>query len=330
MTGIGNPEFHSRQMMQGWGMSLLLHLGLLLAVITVTPRMTIVLEQEPFKWDVTLVEAPQAIVNDEIPPPPPKVQPSTKRPVDPVKQIEPAQEMVARVAPQQSQQIIHPVIEPPKPQQKPDPLETPVETKVPEPVTKDVVKEPVKESVPEPPSVVEPVAPTYTYTAPAPEPPVVASAPPAAEPPVPAAPSPAAPRAVEEVLSPAVSAPPAQLAAEPQTQVAKLAPQAAPPASETKADHRWVGESLHRRVSELKRYPSSARMNGLEGRVLLKAIIRADGHLADVFVLKSSGHAVLDAAAMEVVKMACPLHMKHPIGPPQIAISLPIVYSLAN
>ena len=190
MTGIGNPEFHSRQMMQGWGMSLLLHLGLLLAVITVTPRMTIVLEQEPFKWDVTLVEAPQAVVNDDIPPPAPKVQPSTKRPVDPVKQIEPAQEMVARVAPQQSQQIIHPVIEPPKPQQKPDPLETmpPVETKVPEPVTKDVAKEPVKESVPEPPSVVEPVAPTYTYTAPAPEPPVAASAPPAAEPPAPAAP----------------------------------------------------------------------------------------------------------------------------------------------
>jgi protein TonB len=83
-------------------------------------------------------------------------------------------------------------------------------------------------------------------------------------------------------------------------------------------------------VAELKRYPSSARLNGLEGRVILKAVIRADGHLAEVVVVKSSGHAVLDAAAVEAVKMACPLHMKHPIGLPHIVVSLPIVYSLAN
>jgi protein TonB len=49
-----------------------------------------------------------------------------------------------------------------------------------------------------------------------------------------------------------------------------------------------------------------------------------------VVVVKSSGHAVLDAAAVEAVKMACPLHMKHPIGLPQIVVSLPIVYSLVN
>jgi len=109
-------------------------------------------------------------------------------------------------------------------------------------------------------------------------------------------------------------------------QVAKAAPQT----SDVRADHRWVGESLWRRVAELKRYPSSARLNGLEGRVILKAVIRADGHLAEVVVVKSSGHAVLDAAAVEAVKMACPLHMKHPIGLPHIVVSLPIVYSLAN
>jgi periplasmic protein TonB len=49
-----------------------------------------------------------------------------------------------------------------------------------------------------------------------------------------------------------------------------------------------------------------------------------------VFVLKSSGYAALDMAAMEAVKLACPLHMKHAIGKPQIVVSLPIVYSLAN
>jgi protein TonB len=96
------------------------------------------------------------------------------------------------------------------------------------------------------------------------------------------------------------------------------------------SDHRWLAESLWRRVAELKRYPNSARMNGQEGKVILKAIIRSDGQLADVFVQKSSGHSVLDAAAIEAVKIACPLPMKHAIGKPQIVVSLPIVYSLAN
>ena len=99
---------------------------------------------------------------------------------------------------------------------------------------------------------------------------------------------------------------------------------------EPKPDHRWLAESLWRRVAELKRYPSSARLNGLEGKVVLKAIIRSDGHLAELSVQKSSGHTVLDEAAMEAVRLACPLHMKHELGKPQIVVSLPIVYSLAN
>ncbi len=96
------------------------------------------------------------------------------------------------------------------------------------------------------------------------------------------------------------------------------------------SDHRWLAESLWRRVAELKRYPNSARMNGQEGKVILKAVIRSDGHLVDVSVQKSFGYHVLDEAAIEAVKLACPLHMKHAIGKPQIVVSLPIVYSLAH
>jgi protein TonB len=96
------------------------------------------------------------------------------------------------------------------------------------------------------------------------------------------------------------------------------------------SDHRWLAESLWRRVAELKRYPNSARMNGQEGKVILKAVIRSDGQLADVSVQKSSGYHVLDEAAIEAVKLACPLQMKHAIGKPQIVVSLPIVYSLAH
>jgi protein TonB len=126
--------------------------------------------------------------------------------------------------------------------------------------------------------------------------------------------------------APAVAHVPNPSAAETPTQVAP----AAPAQPEARMDHRWLAESLWRRVAELKRYPASARLNGQEGKVILKAIIRSDGHLAQVSVQKSSGHHILDSAAMEAVKLACPLHMKHAISKPEIVVSLPIVYSLTN
>jgi protein TonB len=135
-----------------------------------------------------------------------------------------------------------------------------------------------------------------------------------------------APKVQEQQIA-SVTAPSASaVVAQAPVQVAKAVPQT----SDVRTDYRWIGESLWRRVAELKRYPNSARLHGLEGRVVLKVVIRADGHLAGVSVITSSGHAVLDDAAVEAVKLACPLHMKHELGKPQIVVSLPIVFSLAN
>jgi protein TonB len=102
------------------------------------------------------------------------------------------------------------------------------------------------------------------------------------------------------------------------------------PRPAVQADYRWLAESLWRRVAELKRYPSAARLNGWEGRVVLRAVIRSDGHLADISVQKSSGYDALDKAAIEAVRLACPLHMKHELGRGEVAVSLPIVYSLSD
>ncbi len=102
------------------------------------------------------------------------------------------------------------------------------------------------------------------------------------------------------------------------------------PRPKTRADYGWLAESLWRRVAEIKRYPSSARLNGWEGRVVLRAVIRSDGHLAAISVQKSSGYDVLDKAAIEAVRLACPLYMKHELGRPEVAVSLPIVYSLSH
>ncbi|MDF0676450.1 MAG: energy transducer TonB [Nitrospira sp.] len=97
-----------------------------------------------------------------------------------------------------------------------------------------------------------------------------------------------------------------------------------------RADYGWLIESVSKRLAELKRYPTSARSNGLEGKVLLRAVIRADGQLAEVTVQKSSGYEELDMAAMETIREASPLHLRHELGRAQIAITVPLVYSLAR
>lgn len=49
-------------------------------------------------------------------------------------------------------------------------------------------------------------------------------------------------------------------------------------------------------------YPLAARRQGIEGRVLLAAHVRADGSCGDVKLKQSSGHSLLDRAALETVK----------------------------
>jgi periplasmic protein TonB len=116
-----------------------------------------------------------------------------------------------------------------------------------------------------------------------------------------------------------------------------VAPESAPqvamathPTPAVKADYSWLAESLRRRLAELKRYPSAARLNGWEGKVVLRAVIRADGHLSEVKVHRSSGYEVLDNAAMEAIRLVCPLHMRQPLGTSEVAVYVPIVYSLAG
>jgi protein TonB len=363
----------SDQILRGWAISAVLHCVIVAAAVTLVPKMTLVIEREPFKWDVALVEPMRESLREDVPPPVAKVQPPRPAPVEPVRPQEPLPETVtARVAPQQSPQMVHPVVEPltpkepvqpiqeiarvrPKPvepeivkpqepvqpvqevsQVQPKPVEPEVvkqqEVKEPEPVVKEVVQQdPVKETIREVAPVVEPVNPTTTYQAPT----QVASRPPAESPSQPAAaevapiahaaPPPSAPSAatVPEGPPPVPSIP--TVKDQPPVGTNVPAPRAA-----TKADYAWLAESLGRRIAALTRYPNSARMNGWEGRVVLRAVIRADGHLAEVTIKKSSGYEALDQAALETIKLACPLHMKHQLSTTQVAINVPIVYSLSN
>ena len=367
-------SWQPKRSMTGWGASLLLHACLALAAFGLMPKMAMVVEKEPFKWDVALVEAPREVVRQEEPAPVPQVQPPVPTPVkprpEPVRAVPPPPQPVqrqveTRVVPQAIQRVVRPVVETVHPHEQIQPTREvvqvqakriePQEIQKTEPLMQAAVPaEVVRETAPAVEQTVVEAAPAtaQTYQAQAvvseptvmetrPEPVVTASAPvvhaaPAAEP-APASPAPAV-EAVASVSEP-VPAPPAPVAAVPAPVAAaqpdpatlqehQVVARVATPRPATKADYGWLAESLHRRIIELRHYPSTARLNGWEGKVVLKVSIRQDGQLKDVEVVKSSGHESLDQAAMEAVRRACPLHMKHELTAPMVVLHLPVSYSL--
>lgn len=100
------------------------------------------------------------------------------------------------------------------------------------------------------------------------------------------------------------------------------------PAVQAQADYGWLGQMLRIRVEQLKHYPHIARANRWEGRVVLRAVIGETGQLVDLTVVESSGHSVLDDAALEVLKKAAPLTLPQPLGRSQVAVRVPISYRL--
>ena len=359
-------SWQPRRSMTGWGASLLLHACLGLAAFGLLPKMAMVVEKEPFTWDVALVEAPRR----EEPAPVPQAHPPVPTPLkprpEPVRAVQPPpqpmqRQVETRVAPQAIQREAQPVVETVRPQEQIQPSREVVQMQArpnepremqktapllqaasPAEVVRETapaVEQTVVESTPVAAQTHEaqPVVSAATVTETRPAPVVTASAPvvqdaPAAEP---APPSPVP--AVEAVSAPSapaepVTAPPAPVvAAEPDPatlQEHQVVARMATPRPATKADYGWLAESLHRRIIELRHYPSTARLNGWEGKVVLKVSIRQDGQLKEVEVVKSSGHESLDQAAIEAVRRACPLHMKHELTAPMVVLHLPVSYSL--
>lgn len=371
-------SWQSKQAVKGWGASLVLHACLVLAAFGLMPKMAVLVQQEPFKWDVALVEAPHETTRPEEQAPAPHVQPAppVKPQRQPVRAVQPPSQPVqrqveTRVTPQPVQREAQPVVETVKPLQQIQPPQEVVQVQ-PKPIEpREIQKtEPLMQAA-TPAEVKRDVAPTVeqkvlestpvaaqTYEAPpvvsAPpvvearsEPVVTASEPiaqaaPAAE----AAPADPTPAPVVEPAAAAVSAaaaappapaeptaelPPAVAAAQPDPATLEehqVVASAVMPKPSAKADHKWLADSLHRRITELRHYPSTARLNGWEGKVVLKVSIRKDGQLKDVEVVKSSGHESLDQAAIEAVRRACPLHMKHELTAPMVVLHLPVSYSL--
>ncbi len=99
-------------------------------------------------------------------------------------------------------------------------------------------------------------------------------------------------------------------------------------ASSAKRDYGWLAEALWGRIEQLKRYPSAARLNRWEGKVVLRAVIKEDGRVADLKIAQSSGHDVLDQDALGLMQQVSPIPLKQPLGHPQVVVHIPISYKL--
>lgn len=72
------------------------------------------------------------------------------------------------------------------------------------------------------------------------------------------------------------------------------------------------------------RYPASARSSGLEGAALVRFTIDENGRVLSASLARSSGHAVLDTAAVNMIKKGSPAPTPPMGSPPQTTITLTV------
>jgi protein TonB len=82
------------------------------------------------------------------------------------------------------------------------------------------------------------------------------------------------------------------------------------------------------RVQEALRYPLTARRRGLAGTVHLEILIGQDGAVGGAAVAVSSSHAVLDAAALEAVRMLPAQPFPAGLPPRPLRVRLPVTFRL--
>ncbi|MBV8916446.1 MAG: energy transducer TonB [Acetobacteraceae bacterium] len=115
----------------------------------------------------------------------------------------------------------------------------------------------------------------------------------------------------------------------PQSATATIAPPAASSAATPSPDLSGAWRSaLAAWLQEHKTYPDDARRDGEEGRVVVRFTLDRSGTVTDVMLVSSSGHPILDGAAITLLRRARLPPPPAP-APEHLSITLPIRYSLA-
>lgn len=334
------PLMHATQ---SWGVSLLGHGVAVWLALFVLGDLKFAPQEEPFRWNVSMVVPPKPTPTPESAPPPvqqtsSKPSPPQVRPIEPTPIVEtntaPIVQTVQTVQWVERREISRDVQEMQDVRQVEQVVERPVQA-VSQSINAAVKAQPSPQAVAPTPAV---VAAAPVVTAPPSSAVVRASQPvanPARAPVIETASietaTAAAREIVEQEIAAVTPAPSSTVVTSLQAiQEAAVRPAPAVARPGPKADYRWVGEALGERVRQLLVYPAKARLNNLTGRVVVRVVIREDGHLHDIEIVKGSGHDILDHAAIELVRRACPLKMKHALGRPQVTIMLPVVYELVG
>lgn len=145
----------------------------------------------------------------------------------------------------------------------------------------------------------------------------------------------AAPQASEPPLTNATRLPANSISSLPETAatpspMASLAPLSPATEGPRKLGYGWLTGALLHRLETFKQYPATARLQGLEGRVVVRIVIQEDGHIASATIAKSSGHSILDQAALETIRQASPIPLSQPLEKPSVTMQIPLGYSLAR
>lgn len=88
-----------------------------------------------------------------------------------------------------------------------------------------------------------------------------------------------------------------------------------------------VMDGLREKILKIQIYPAAARKKGLQGVVLLRLELDSEGNIIALQVMRSSGHKILDRAAVSLLKKVVPYD--HGTGR-SIAVEIPIKYSLVE
>ncbi|MGE5638591.1 MAG: TonB family protein [Clostridia bacterium] len=126
---------------------------------------------------------------------------------------------------------------------------------------------------------------------------------------------------------PAAPAPSAPVAPSAPAPVAKAEPSPAPVADSGSLETYRV--ELMRMARNYKRYPRTAMDNNWEGRVVVRMIIGANGMIASISVISSSGHEILDKQAVDMIQKAKPrVLIPAALRGKEFPLEIPVIYSL--
>ena len=307
----GTPDAFVRLRASGWIISLCLHgtavflAGLFVAKIGLAPP------SSSFRWDVSVVTQPAAPPTVSTSPSKPTITPKTAR------------------ATQHSAPMTSMRSAPPEPPDTTASASTSTGV-TPEPHTAAPVLSPPTQDIsqvlerPVTPSISEPQKPAHEQSATAPPEPLVASQP---QPLLSSSPAPESPPSVEP-SSTLYTLPRAPENSSSPTQTAALAPATSAATVARKPDYGWLAAILLPRIEALKQYPVAARLLRAEGRVIIRIVILEDGQIVSATIAKSSGHDLLDQAALETIRQASPLTLSQPLEKSTVTIQIPLGYYL--